>query len=113
MAWAKHLYSPPKGEGWGGPRKGASASRIRTGDPDGIQPMSNDPAVRARRIQEADDLHDHLLHLAKSARNEQTQLAATIAFIERIEGKAISRVDSRISGGEGGPINFTWMPPTE
>ena len=113
MPWPKHTQRIGNGAGWGGPKKGASTSRIKPGDPDGIQAMSNDPEVRARRAREADELHDHLLTLAKTAKTEQVQLAATVAFIERIEGKAIARNDTRVSAGEGGPVQFTWMPPTE
>lgn len=113
MAGWKHNPRPSKGDGWGGPAKGASRSRIEPGDPEGIQRMSNDPEVKARQAERTARLHDHLYNLALEAQREETQLAATIAFLDRAEGKPVSRVDSRISGGEGGPVNFTWMPPTE
>lgn len=112
MAW-KHNFNPPKGAGWGGPAKGASRSRIRPGDPDGIQRMSNDPEVKARQAERVALLHEHLYGLATEADRQETQLAATIAYLDRIEGKPVARNDTRISGGEGGPINFTWMPVAE
>lgn len=102
-----------KGAGWGGPAKGASTSRIKPGDPDGIQAMSNDPEIRARRAQQAQELHERLFALATDAERQETQLAATIAFLDRVEGKPVSRVDNRVSGGEGGAINFTWQPPVD
>ena len=111
MAWKN--FKPPGGPGWGGPAKGASTSRIRPGDPDGIQQMSNDPEVRARQAERAARLHDHLYALATDAERQETQLAATIAFLDRVEGKPVSRVDNRVSGGERGAINDTWLPPPE
>lgn len=113
MAWPAHMHRPAKGAGWGGPAKGASASRIKPGDPDGIQAMSNDPDIKARQAKRAAKLHDHLYALATEAERQETQLAATIAFLDRAEGKPVSRVDTRVSGGEGGAINFTWLPPTD
>jgi hypothetical protein len=117
MAWPAHMQRPAngagKGDGWGGPAKGESAARIKPGDPDGIQQMSNDPEVKARQAERAAKLHDHLYALATDADRQETQLAATIAYLDRVEGKPVSRVDNRVSGGEGGPVNFTWLPPTE
>lgn len=124
MAWPKHLYSPPKGAGWGGPAKGASRSRIQPGDPDGIQKMSNDPEIKARQAERAAKLHDMIYNLAMGEDLEgspipqgelrhETRLAAATAYLDRVEGKPVARSDTRISGGEGGPVNFTWMPPTE
>jgi hypothetical protein len=104
---------PAKGAGWGGPARGASTSRIEPGDPDGITSMRHDPDVLARRARQADELHERLFALATAAERQETQLAATIAFLDRVEGKAIARVDNRVSGGEGGAIGFTWMPPTD
>ena len=75
--------------------------------------MSNDPEIRARQAERAARLHDHLYTLATDAERQETQLAATIAFLDRVEGKPVSRVDNRVSGGEGGAINFTWQPPTD
>lgn len=127
MAWPKHMQRPPthgpgKGTGWGGPARGESASRIAPGDPDGIQAMSNDPEIKARQAERAAKLHDMIYGLAVGQDADglpltdvrpETRLAAATAYLDRVEGKPVSRVDSRVSGGEGGPINFTWMPPTE
>lgn len=115
MAWK--TFKPPggvgKGDGWGGPARGASTSRIKPGDPDGIQAMSTDPDIKARQAERAAKLHDHLYGLATEADRQETQLAATIAYLDRVEGKPVARNDTRLSAGEGGPINFTWMPVAE
>lgn len=80
-----------KGDGWGGPARGASASRIRPGDPEGIQAMSNDADVKAEAARRADELRDHLYHLALNAERQETQLAASVAFLNRAEGMPVAR----------------------
>jgi hypothetical protein len=110
MPWAKSIHGstgqghggPAKGKGhggpargvhpvgWGGPaRGGPNRPAIKAGD--GIQAMSNDPEIRARNKQRVEDLKDHLYGLAKGAEREETQLAATIAFINREEGLPVAR----------------------
>lgn len=110
MAGWKHNPKPSMGDGWGGPAKGASTTKGRVAE---FQPMSNDPEIKARRAAQAEQLHEHLYELATQADRQETQLAATVAFLDRVEGKPVARSDTRISGGEGGPVNFTWLPPTE
>ena len=90
MAWPKHLYSPPKGKGWGGPAKGASRSRIKPGDPDGIQPMSNDADTKARRA----EWREKVLNLYVTIVDDKEQpvmarIAAGDKLLDRIEGKAV------------------------
>ncbi len=87
-----------RGDGWGGPAKGASASRIRRGDPGGIQAMSNDAEIKARQAERAEELKDHLYHLALKAERQETQLAATVACLDRIEGKPLQRQDVTSAG---------------
>ena len=84
----------PKGNGagWGGPAKGASASRIRKGDPDGIQRMSNDRDVKARQ----DERREKVLRLYEDVVDDPKQpvmarLVAGDKLLDRIEGKAIGR----------------------
>ena len=98
MAGWKHNPKPSMGDGWGGPRKGASTTRIRPGDPDGIQRMSNDPEVKARRAAQAAELHEHLYGLAMGAERQETQLAATVAFLNRVEGTPGQKLDLTSKG---------------
>ncbi len=79
------------GAGWGGPARGASTSRIKPGDPDGIQTMSNDAEVKARAAQRVEALKDHLFGLATKAERQETQLAAAVAYLNRVEGMPIAR----------------------
>jgi hypothetical protein len=79
------------GAGWGGPAKGASTSRIRKGDPDGIQAMSNDPDIKARNAKRNAELKDHLYDLALHAEKQETQLAAANAWLNRDEGQPVAR----------------------
>lgn len=79
------------GKGWGGPARGASTSRIRPGDPESIQRLSNNPDVKARQALRAEALTDHLFDLAMNAERQETQLAAAVACLDRIEGKPIQR----------------------
>lgn len=78
------------GAGWGGPAKGASASRIAPGDPDGIQAMSNDEDVKARAARRSEIMRDHLFRLAQHAQREETQIAAAVAYLDRTEGKPVA-----------------------
>ena len=92
MAWPKHLYSPPKGAGWGGPAKGASRSRIKPGDPDGIQPMSNDPAIKARNAKRASEMEDVLYGIATSeTAQEGNRISAAVKLHAIYEGLPIAR----------------------
>jgi len=84
-----HLGS--QGQGWGGPAKGASGSRIKPGDPDGIQAMANDPDILARKAARSAELKDHLYRLATKADRQETQLAAAVAWLNREEGTPIAR----------------------
>ncbi len=95
---------PAKGEGWGGPARGASTKRIKAGDPDGIQALSNDAAVKAHQVERAEALTDHLFALAMNADRQETQLAATIACLDRIEGKPVQRQDVTSQGGRVGYV---------
>ncbi len=80
-----------KGDGWGGPAKGASASRIRPGDPEGIQAMGNDPDVKAKAEQRGELVREHLFNLALGAARQETQVAAAVAYLDRTEGKPVQR----------------------
>lgn len=90
---------PGKGAGWGGPAKGASTSRIKPGDPAGIQAMSNDADVKARAAARNAQLKEHIYQLALGAEREETQLSAAVAWLDRDEGKPMQRQDVT-SGGD-------------
>lgn len=95
MAWPKHMQRPAngpgKGAGWGGPARGASSSRIKPGDPDGVQKLSNDPTIKARQAERAETVREHLYTLALKAERQETQLAASVAYLNRIEGSPVQR----------------------
>lgn len=81
-----------KGDGWGGPAKGAStAPRFRKGVTSEAQAMRHDPEVKATAAERVETLKDHLYKLATTAQREETQLAATVAYINRVEGTPIAR----------------------
>lgn len=87
-----------KGDGWGGPAKGAGGPPIKPGDPEGIQRMSNDPAVKARQAARLERVKRKIYRLAMKAAREETQLAACIAFANREEGMPVARVDANTKG---------------
>ena len=89
---------PAKGHGWGGPPKGASTSRIKPGDPEGIQALSNDAEIKACAAARAEALLDHLFHLAMKADRQETQLAASVAYLNRVEGMPVARNINRTVG---------------
>lgn len=84
-------FGAGRGTGWGGPARGESTSRIRPGDPDGIQRMSNDPDIKARNAARNAELKEHLYTLAKTADRQETQLSAAVAWLDRDEGKPVAR----------------------
>jgi hypothetical protein len=94
MGWT-HLNKPAggvgRGPGWGGPARGASSSRITQGDPDGIQAMSNDPTIKRRQAERVELVREHLFGLAIGAERQETQLAASVAYLNRIEGTPLQR----------------------
>jgi hypothetical protein len=80
-----------KGAGWGGPAKGASTSRIKPGDPDGITSMRHDPDNKRRQAERVEAVREHLFGLALNAERQETQLAASVAYLNRIEGTPLQR----------------------
>lgn len=80
-----------KGDGWGGPAKGEGGAKYRKGE---VQPLQGKaltaPVVEARE-ERLTMLRDRLWQLAFTAEREETQLAATNAYLDREEGKAIAR----------------------
>lgn len=80
-----------KGDGWGGPAQGESTSRIKPGDPDGIQARASDPVVLADKEAKAALLEDHLFSLAFNAERQETQVSASNAWLDRVKGKPIAR----------------------
>ena len=93
-----------KGDGWGGPAKGAGGPPIKPGDPDGIQAMSNDPDIRARNARRLARVKARIFRLAMKAQREETQLSACIAFADREEGKPLQRQDVTSKGAQIGYV---------
>ena len=87
MTWPRK--SPPngagKGDGWGGPAKGSA--------PRGAKQPPFQPGNKAAAgthdmsdMEKAAKLRAHLYTLATTAQREETQVSATIAFLNRVEG---------------------------
>lgn len=93
-----------KGDGWGGPARGASASRIKPGDPEGIQAMSNDQDAKARQAERSERLRNHLYTLGLTAARQETQVAAAVAYLDRTEGKPVQR---NVNLNTGDPSQLT------
>lgn len=91
-----------KGDGWGGPAKGASTSRITKENAPLIQPLSHDAELKARRQAEAQDLLDHIRTLATTAKRQETQLTAAMAFVDRVLPKPAAT--TLVGGADGGPL---------
>lgn len=77
--------------GWGGAVKGASAAQADLPEfPAGNPGYAGKWPVTDRRIERenrADYLIDHIGMIAETAEREETQLAASLAYIERVRGK--------------------------
>jgi hypothetical protein len=75
------------GPGWGGPPKGASTSRIKPGDPDGIAALARDPGNKALKDQFRAELWTKLHTIALTGESEAIQVAAADKLLDRIDGK--------------------------
>ena len=81
-----------KGDGWGGPAKGAStAPRFNEPGGEAIQALGNDPAKRASREERLAAMKDKIYALATGAQREETQLSAAVAFLNQELGMPIQR----------------------
>lgn len=98
---------PARGPGWGGEAKGASASRIKPGDPQGIQAMSNDPDIKARRKARAADMEDVLYRIATAGEHEANMVSAAVKLHAIIEGAPTQRQEH--TGADGEPLQHVVM----
>jgi len=76
-----------KGDGWGGPAKGAGSTEPL----DGVRHLSKDEDLKADKKARAEALKDHLFKLATTAERQETQVSAATAWLDREEGKPIAR----------------------
>ncbi len=104
MAWA-HNFKPPKAAGHGGPANGSSIVPRAGGPATGKTKKAFEPGNKAavgrpdagegyRAVTEkekAAQLRDHLYMLALSAEHEMTQVRATEAYLNRVEGLPVAR----------------------
>lgn len=90
-------HGPGRGTGWGGPARGVGrgASKAPVFTPGNQQAAGPHDMARDRRRQR---LMAELEHLAFTAEREETQLAATIAWLDRYEGKPRHRPCRLICG---------------
>lgn len=93
------------GAGWGGPAKGASTARIKPGDPDGIQAMSNDAEVKAladaRRLKVM-AFYERVVD--NEAETTPNRLNAGDKLLDRIDGKPMQRQDVTSKGEQIGYV---------
>jgi hypothetical protein len=92
------IASPARGSGWGGPAKGAHTHSPGSVQPGEIRNPQGRFAMTAERQREraeakakAKELKDHIYGLALTADREETQLAASIAWLNREEGMPVAR----------------------
>jgi hypothetical protein len=78
---------PAKGAGWGGPAKGASTSRIKPGDPDGIRPLRWDADNIAAKEEVAAQMRGVLHQVALAGENEHARIAAAGRLLDHIEDR--------------------------
>lgn len=83
-----------RGTGWGGPARGVGGTASRAPDFCRGNQRAAGPhdMARARRRQR---LMDELAHLALTAKSEEVQLSAAVAWLDRYEGKPIARTVRR------------------
>lgn len=87
---------PSAGDGWGGPAKGAG-KRIASSDDARLTQARNTPERRASKEERAERLLDHLENLAYGAERQETQVTATVAFLNRALGTPTATVRTEIT----------------
>lgn len=77
----------PKGNGagWGGPAKGASTSRIKPGDPDGIRTMNRGKEVQAERREKVLRMYEEIVDDPEQP--VMARITAGDKLLDRIDGK--------------------------
>ena len=82
-----------KGDGWGGPAKGASVAedRLLPSYWAGGTTSAAGDAKRARDAARSEAAQDKLYELTMGAKREETQLSAAVALLNRIDGMPIAR----------------------
>ncbi|HEV7457332.1 MAG TPA: hypothetical protein VGN96_11215 [Roseococcus sp.] len=95
------VNTPASGPGagsWGGPAKGASTSRIKPGDPDGIRALRWDADNIAHKEEIAAQMRGVLYYVALKGEGEAARINAADKLLDRIEGKAVQRQDVTSKG---------------
>src|SRR4051812_2941486 len=85
---------PAGGAGWGGPARGASSSRIKRGDPDGIRALRHDPERMTAKVQRSAELENTLYEVALHGATEMLRIAAASKLLDRLEGRSVARTVS-------------------
>lgn len=84
-----------KGDGWGGPAQGEGSKECVSA----FQHMSNDEIIRANAEARRAMLKDNLLLLALRAERQETQVSATVAYLNRDEGMPTQKqeIEARVA----------------
>lgn len=98
---------PAGGHGWGGPAKGASTSRIKPGDPDGITKGAYAGRIRreALRLLLAGDI-PAVAETWRAIMNDEKQPAmARIIAAEKIKEEVLGKVPTVTVTSDAGPMD--------
>lgn len=87
-----------KGTGWGGPARGAGSKAAKAA-PFTIGNQAAAGGHNLSRSQKRQALLDMLFDLALTASSEEVQLAANVAWLNRVEGKPVAMTAHAIAGG--------------
>jgi len=93
------------GDGWGGPPKGAGHAPFEPGNQ-----VAAGPHDMHSTEEKAERLRRHIYKLAESAEREETQLAASIAWLNRVEGMPVAR---NLNINQTGPVVEDTRPSVE
>lgn len=92
---------PAGGEGWGGPAKGASVSRLReAGDPesDAVRALSRDPEHLAFKEALQANMLAVQIEIARAGEAEANRLNAADKVLDRLGGKPKQQTDITSAG---------------
>ena len=96
-----------QGPGWGGPARGASRSRKAPLFTPGNRAAATHAAPDRERLaaerERVERTLDALLSLAENAPNEATQVAAAVAFMNRVEGPCGTAAEVAAESADAAP----------
>lgn len=105
---------PRKGAGWGGPAKGSGGRKLSPkGDAysDAARALAYDPKHQEAKAPLRELAMKTWIDVMQTGESEAARVTAAEKMLDRIDGKAIARVET--TGADGGPLEIKSVDPIE